>query len=146
MKSSIVYGVLSMFLILCACAVPAMAFAGPYTDAQRLGAVGVPAGLAVVLWALRDAREALARWRVEGEMRRAEEERQERRERRARMAALKAERAALGDVCWRSDHGSNARCNAVARMDQLSTMMATLEGQIAADEARERMVQEEAGP
>lgn len=139
MKASITYAALSLFLILCACAVPALAFQGPYADAQRLGSVGVPAGLAVVLWVLRDARATLARWRVEGELHRAEKEREARRNRRAKLAALKAEREALGSKCWWSDSGTRIRNKVITRLDELAFRISVLEGQIAADEVREKM-------
>lgn len=140
MKASITYAALSLFLILCACAVPALAFHGPYTDAQRLGAVGVPAGLAVVLWALRDARATVARWRVEGELRRAEEERQERRERRVRLTQVETEERELVRVhVMPSQNSKDMQDRIRKRINALAMEAATLKAQIAADEAREKM-------
>ncbi len=140
MKASITYAALSLFLILCACAVPALAFLGPYTDAQRLGSVGVPAGLAVVLWALRDARATLARWRVEGEIRRAEKERQERRERRVRLIQAETEERELVRVHVMSSRNSkNTHDRIIKRINALAIEAAILKAQIAADEMREKM-------
>jgi hypothetical protein len=140
MKASITYAALAAFLIMCACAVPALAFQGPYTDAQRLGAVGVPAGLAVVLWALRDARATVARWRVEGELRRAEKERQERRERVIRMKALNEKiRHVERQISRCSEFDIYTMSDLCGTLRKLESRRGDLAGQIIADEAREEM-------